>query len=302
MRIKKNNRFVGATGGSPALSRPLSLDLISTEGTKGILCPQAANPPSTQAQSTQARATGRAPLRISPIMQINPTLPLRRSLRLKGYDYSQAGVYFVTLCAQEKICLFGEIVNDEMLGNELGTIVAAEWEKSAEIRSEIELGPYVIMPNHFHGIILIMDPDWSPVPNQSVLTPLRRGDRRVARSEPVPALGPQCDRGVAGNPLPPTHPGPGDQPVAPTRGPQPGSVGALMAGFKAAVTKRINTDRHQPGTPVWQRNYYEHVIRDEDDYHRIIEYISTNPQRWLEDSLHPSKVSAITKSKRNTSS
>ena len=302
MRIKKNNRFVGATGGSPALSRPLSLDLISTEGTKGILCPQAANPPSTQAQSTQARATGRSPLRISPFMQINPTLPQRRSLRLKGYDYSQPGAYFVTLCVQEKKCLFGEIVNDEMRVNELGTIVAAEWEKSAEIRSEIKLGPYVIMPNHFHGIIFIVEADRSPIPNQSVLTPLRRGDRRVARSEPVPAPGPQCDRGVAGNPLPPILPSPGDQPVAPTMGPQPKSVGALMAGFKSAVAKRINAIRHQPGTPVWQRNYYEHVIRGEDDYHRIIEYISTNPQRWLEDSLHPDKVTVITKSNKHNPS
>jgi REP element-mobilizing transposase RayT len=234
-------------------------------------------------------------------MQINPTLPQRRSLRLKGYDYSQAGVYFVTICAQEKICLFGEIVNDEMLVNELGTIVAAEWEKSAEIRSEIELGPYVIMPNHFHGIILIVDPDWSPVPNLDA-TPPRRGDRRVARSEPVPAHGPQCDRGAEGDPLPPILPSPGDPPVAPTIGPRPRSVGALMAGYKSAVTKRINTVRNLPGTPVWQRNYYEHVIRGEDDYHRIIEYISTNPQRWLEDSLHPNKVTAITKSKRNTPS
>jgi len=100
----------------------------------------------------------------------------------------------------------------------------------------------------------------------------------------------------------------GDRPVAPTKksnrpvGPQSQSIGAIMAGFKSAVTKRINEYQNTPGRPFWQRNYYEHVIRDEDDYHRIIEYISTNPQRWLEDSLHPSKVSAITKSKRNTSS
>jgi putative transposase len=76
----------------------------------------------------------------------------------------------------------------------------------------------------------------------------------------------------------------------------------MVAGFKSAITKRINTIRRHPGTPVWQRNYYEHVIRDEDDYNRIIEYISTNPQRWLEDSLHPNKVTAITESNNNTPS
>ena len=85
-------------------------------------------------------------------------------------------------------------------------------------------------------------------------------------------------------------------------GPQPKSVSAMVAGFKASVTKRINTVRHLPGTPLWQRNYYEHVIRGEDDYHRVIEYISTNPQRWLEDSLHPDKVTVITKSNKHNPS
>ena len=66
----------------------------------------------------------------------------------------------------------------------------------------------------------------------------------------------------------------------------------MVAGFKSAVTKRINTLRHLPGTPVWQCNYYEHIIRDEDDYHRIIEYITTNTQRWAEDSLHPDNAAS----------
>jgi putative transposase len=74
----------------------------------------------------------------------------------------------------------------------------------------------------------------------------------------------------------------------------------MIAGFKSVVTKRINTVRHLPETPVWQRNYYEHVIRDEDDYNRIIEYISTNPQRWPEDSLHPDKFAVITKLNKNS--
>jgi REP element-mobilizing transposase RayT len=64
----------------------------------------------------------------------------------------------------------------------------------------------------------------------------------------------------------------------------------IMRQFKTFSAKRINTTRNMPGTPVWQRNYYEHVIRDEDDYNRIIEYISTHPQRWVEDSLHPDNV------------
>jgi REP element-mobilizing transposase RayT len=172
----------------------------------------------------------------------------RRSIRLKDYDYSQAGGYFVTICAYDRECLFGEIVNGEMRSNEFGQIVTDEWLRSAEIRAEIELGEYVIMPNHFHAIVLITND-----------VPDRRGDRRVA----------------------PT--------VAPV-GPQSKSLGALMAGYKSAVTKRINAIRQSPGASVWQRNYYEHIIRNEADYRRIAEYVAENPRRWAEDTLHPDNV------------
>jgi REP element-mobilizing transposase RayT len=239
-------------------------------------------------------------------MQNNSTFPQRRSLRLKGYDYSQAGAYFVTICAHDKKCLFGEVMNGEMRINELGTILVAEWEKSAEIRSEVKLGPYVVMPNHFHGIIFIVGGNGGRAPNPPPgIDPFRRGDRRVARSNPVLASEAQFDRGPEGDPLPsgpqnPNHASPGDRPVAPTKGPKPRSIGAMVAGFKSAVTKRFNALRHLPGTPVWQRNYYEHVIRDEDDCTRIIEYITTNPQRWAEDSLHPDKITAISKTSKNS--
>jgi REP element-mobilizing transposase RayT len=83
----------------------------------------------------------------------------RRSIRLPGYDYSQAGEYFITICTHEREYLFGEIANDEMQLNAFGRIVDVEWQKSAEIRTEIELGAYVIMPNHFHAIVHILDSD-----------------------------------------------------------------------------------------------------------------------------------------------
>ena len=83
----------------------------------------------------------------------------RRSIRLPGYDYSQAGEYFITICTHEHEYLFGEIANDEMQLNAFGRIVDSEWQKSAEIRTEIELGAYVIMPNHFHAIVHILDSD-----------------------------------------------------------------------------------------------------------------------------------------------
>jgi REP element-mobilizing transposase RayT len=138
-----------------------------------------------------------------------------------------------------------------MVLNRYGEIVREEWLKSSEIRSEIRLGEYVIMPNHLHAIVYIVD---------------HRDDRG--------GDGPWDDRPW------------GDQPVAPT-GLKPKSLGTFMAGFKSAVTKRSNAMRNTPGMSVWQRNYYEHVIRNETDYHRIAEYIADNPRCWQEDSLHP---------------
>jgi len=169
----------------------------------------------------------------------------RRSIRLKGYDYSQPGGYYVTVVTYNRECLFGEIVDGKMILNELGRIVYDEWIKTAEIRDEIELDEFIIMPNHIHGIIFIVDN--------------RRGNRRV-----------------------------GAHGCAPLRR-QPKSIGSIMAGFKSAVTKRLNKFRKTPGTPVWQRNYWEHIIRAENDLNKIREYIINNPLQWELDDENPDK-------------
>ena len=169
----------------------------------------------------------------------------RRSLRLREYDYSQAGAYFITICTKNRECTFGDVLDGEMVLNDAGRIVAEEWMKSADVRNEIELDAFVVMPNHIHGVVFI-----------------RRGDRPVApTSEPI---------------------------LAP--GPKPKSIGSFIGGFKPIVTKRINELRDSRGTPVWQRNYYEHVIRDEDDMNRICQYILDNPARWDEDENHPERM------------
>jgi REP element-mobilizing transposase RayT len=159
----------------------------------------------------------------------------RRSHRLPDYDYSSNGAYFITFCAENKQCLFGEIVDDEMILNEYGNIVQEELLKTLSIRREIELITYCVMPNHVHAVILLNDAQ-------------------------------------------------GDRPVAPTSTTlRPRSIGAFVAGYKSAVTKRINEIRNTPGLPVWQRNYYEHVIRDEADMSTIHDYIQANPAHWSED-------------------
>ena len=169
-------------------------------------------------------------------MTSDPSKHRRRSIRLQGYDYSRAGAYFVTVCAQNREYLFGEIADGEMRLNEAGKIVRNEWLRTGDIRSNVELDAFVVMPNHLHASVFLSD------------EPRRRGDR----------------------------------PVAPT-GPTPGSIGAIMAGFKSITTKRINEMRNTPGASVWQRNYYEHIIRDGESLDKIREYIVNNPMQWAFD-------------------
>lgn len=166
----------------------------------------------------------------------------RRSLRLKGYDYKQAGVYFVSMCTLNRTCFFGDIVNGEMMLNAEGQIVAEEWIKTAEIRNNIELDEWVVMPNHFHGILVINE---------------CRGTAR--RAPTVEQFG---------------------KPVS-------NSIPTIIRSFKSAVTKRINELRNSPGAKIWQRNYYEHIIRNEDELNRIREYITNNPLKWEFDKENP---------------
>ncbi len=166
----------------------------------------------------------------------------RSSLRLKGYDYKQAGVYFVSMCTLNRTCFFGDIVNGEMMLNAEGQIVAGEWIKTAEIRNNIELDEWVVMPNHFHGILVINE------------------CRGTARRAPT---------------------------VEQFGKPVPNSIPTIIRSFKSAVTKRINKLRNSPGAKIWQRNYYEHIIRNEDELNCIREYITNNPLKWEFDKENP---------------
>lgn len=176
----------------------------------------------------------------------------RHSIRLRGYDYTQPGAYFVTICAHQREPLFGEVVDGEMRLNEFGEIVREEWFRTAEIRPNVELfdDEFVVMPNHIHGIIWIVDDTVGAT-------------RRVA---------------------------PTTRRVAPTRGPVPGSIGAIIGQFKSIVTKHINALRGTPGTPIWQRNYWEHIIRNEHALNAIRQYICDNPARWSLDRYNPHAV------------
>ncbi|MCJ7708189.1 MAG: hypothetical protein MUO38_11300 [Anaerolineales bacterium] len=185
----------------------------------------------------------------------------RRSIRLPGYDYSQPGAHFVTICTRNRECVLGEVGSGEMVYSPVGLVVVEEWTRSASIRREIALDTFVVMPNHLHGIVLILE-DTSPagVVGAHGRAPL-----------PMPSSMDLNARGIADR--------------------KPRCLGSFIAGYKAAVTKRINQLRGTPGAGVWQRNYYEHVIRDGEDLRRIREYIAQNPLAWEHDEENPGRVS-----------
>lgn len=172
----------------------------------------------------------------------------RHSIRLKDYDYSQAGAYFITICTRSRKLIFGDVVEGEMRLNEYGRVVETEWIKTADIRKNVELDVFVVMPNHFHGVIIISG----------------KGD-------------------PSGRPYAPSSP----------HGSPSGSLGAIIGQFKSAASKRINKLRGTPGTPIWQRSYYEHVIRNEDDLAEIREYIMNNLMKWELDKENLKNIGQV---------
>jgi REP element-mobilizing transposase RayT len=182
-------------------------------------------------------------------MRYDPEKHHRRSIRLKGYDYTQAGAYFVTICTKDRACLFGHVADGVMRLNQMGHIVRQCWLAIPDHVPHVLLDEFVVMPNHVHGIIVIM---------------------------------PTHDVGATHASPRPNH----DTPTRP-RGPQRQSLGSIVGSFKSAVTKRINELRGTPGAPVWQRNYYEHIIRNDDDMARIRKYIVNNPLQWALDRENP---------------
>ena len=242
----------------------------------------------------------------------NLDLPRRRSIRLPGYDYAGYGTYFVTICADEGRCLFGRIADEAMWPNTLGELAIQEWLASAAVRPGVRLDHFVLMPNHFHGIVHlrtelgtegaeVLPEVASDLPVGAGDLPVGAGDLPVGAGDlpvgagdlPVGAgdlpVAPTADGLLRAGDLPvaPTADGllrAGDLPVAPTAGPAKGSLGSLVGCYKAAVTRRARVVLGDPSLRVWQRGYYEHIIRDEEDLCRIHEYIIGNPACWESDT------------------
>ncbi|MFP5271613.1 transposase [Coleofasciculus sp.] len=202
-------------------------------------------------------------------MNFHPDYYHRHSIRLKGYNYAQPGAYFVTLCTYQRHCWFGEIRNGKMGLNQIGKIVAQEWLYSAQLRQEIQLDAWIIMPNHLHGIVIITP---SKERNNHPIDPIDKGNNPgFPQFEYTSPTGKQPDTPLSNLPI---H--------RPAR-----SLSSFIAGFKSTVTKRINLMRQSIGTPIWQRNYYEHIIRNQKSLFNIRNYIINNPRRWESDADNP---------------
>jgi REP element-mobilizing transposase RayT len=202
----------------------------------------------------------------------NPKIHNRRSIRLKGYDYSKAGLYFITICCQDRICRFGEVKNGEMILNEFGLIAYNEWIKLAERFSNFELDVFQIMPNHMHGIISL-----TTVGSRLALDLLYEGQPQgLPQPEPqgLPQRMPQTDQ----QGLP--------QPEPQRKNP---SIPDIVGAYKSLVANgclEIYKSRDEVMGKFWQRNYYEHIIRNELAYYNISEYIINNPIKWEEDRFY----------------
>ena len=186
----------------------------------------------------------------------HPNRHHRRSIRLRGYDYTRPGAYFVTICIKNRLCLFGDVVGGQMGLNDAGKMVQTTWCEIPDHYPGIDMDTFVVMPNHIHGIIII-------VGATPCGCPFLRGCPYPGACSELQAMG--QPRGVA-----------------PT-----GSLSlpGVVHRFKTLTTRRYIDGVKQYGWPrfdgkLWQRNYYEHVIRNDESMARIRQYISDNPVRW----------------------
>jgi len=188
----------------------------------------------------------------------------RKSIRLKEWDYTEPGAYFVTICTHRRAHLFGRVVDGVMELNEFGEIVRDAWFDLPNHYHHVELDAFVIMPNHVHGIIAL-----------TVDLPANFANSVGAGLRPAPTAS--------------TEPGPAH--TEPTSSPlKRHPLSEIVRAFKSFSARRINVLRETPGARVWQRNYWEHIIRNKRALDAIRRYIVYNPARWAWDRYNPDAI------------
>ncbi|HEX9756891.1 MAG TPA: transposase [Nitrospiria bacterium] len=183
-------------------------------------------------------------------MKYNPDIHQRHSIRLKGFDYSQAGAYFVTICVRNRECLFGNMVDGKVQMNDVGRVVQTVWEELPKRYPGVGTDASIVMPNHVHGIVVFTDHVGAglALSNQNI-TPNKQG---AASSAPT--------------------------------------LGDIIRAFKSLSAIGVNRRFGRSGQSLWQRNYYEHILRTEDDLNRIRQYIRDNPMNWETDEENPKRT------------
>ena len=189
-------------------------------------------------------------------MKYNPEIHHRKSMRLKHYDYAEMGAYFVTICTHDRVCLFGEVVDREMVLNAAGEMVKNYWMDIAKRFEGVERDEFIVMPNHFHGILFLVGADRCVCPDM------------------VDEQNPKTGRHI-GLPLP-----------------------TIIQWFKTMTTNEYIRNVKHANWPafcgrLWQRNYYEHIIRDESELNRIREYVINNPVAWDKDEENPAVTNNV---------
>ncbi len=189
-------------------------------------------------------------------MPYNPNIHHRRSIRLQGYDYSQEGLYFVTICTHDRRCLFGEINDSIMALHDAGNIANECWLKIPEHFPNAILHEHIIMPNHVHGIIELTG-------NADVGTRQNVGTRHDVGTRHGVSLPPQQNQ--FGKPI-------------------PGSLSVIINQYKSSVKRWCNKNGHEYFQ--WQSRFHDHIIRNEQSYQTISEYIINNPAKWNDDNFY----------------
>ena len=174
----------------------------------------------------------------------------RRSIRLQEYDYSQPGVYYTTVCTRDRECLFGNVLDGQMPLNEAGQIIQSVWNGLPQFYEGIELDVFIIMPNHVHGVIVL----------RAVVGAIHESPLQSIRESSAPI--PITDRRQM-------------------------LLSKVIGRFKMVSAKRINGLRQSRGSALWQRNYYEHIVRGDESLKRIRQYIIDNPAQWESDRENP---------------
>lgn len=208
-----------------------------------------------------------APFFLLAVMMADLKTGDRHSIRLGSFDYSKPGAYFITICVKDHKCLFGRIAEGKMELNRFGEVAQVELMRSPEIRKEILIDTFAIMPNHIHilAMITVGANDGSPfnqLENRQANggSPVNQSENRWANGRsPLPRM-------------------------------RRKSISSFVAGYKSSSTKRINILRGTPGADFWQRNYYEHIIRNESELNKTRQYIQLNPVQWQFDRENEHRV------------